>query len=240
MDKDGLDRLLKHNVDILSHIYDNEEGEPETLREELDIGNSTAYKKLNDLEREGILRECEDGNGYELTGYGILLLESRNVYEETLKVSKYMKTITEPNLPSPPLEMFRGLDENLETEAPIELHRSLLQNTEEFYGTTPFPPPKAVNIYAGAVIDDETTGEVVVDQKTRNYLDTNFRDEMLEVLKNDGELYVTDSEIEFGVVVMYGESSKCTVNIHNGGHVEAVLVSESEEAIEWAYQVYQI
>lgn len=234
---DGLGAALDTRAPLLSALADGPKRQ-RTLREELDVARSTAYKGLRELTELGLVRETDDG--YALTASGRLAAQTHATYRERLE----RLTAARPVLASVPADA--GVPPAFLEEAtvvtadrhaperPLSTFDSLADDADEIRSLSPAAVPRFMPDLHEAVEAGYHRG-IVVERPAVEALRESY-DAFDEAVAAGLEVHVLEEPLAFGLTVFDDEGAALTT--YDDG-VSGLFHSTADGAVAWARGTYE-
>lgn len=243
--KEILDLLLLR-YDLLSCLDGNEYEKPE-LADRIDSSQATIYRALNDLEEAGMIEYETDG--YKLTICGTILLEEYTKFtaliEDTIDARHVLNTI--PGTPSISVELLRNSEivpaDSPETHVPGTRITTLISEGTRVQGLAKaHTQPDAHDVWHRNIVERDVDTELVFQADMYDHLRSLENPKIEETLSSENFTAYTVGHVPFGLLLIETrDGDSCAVLLAYGSEdfLRGILINDSEEAIDWARNVYQ-
>ena len=215
-----------------------------TLREDLDVPQSTLNRNLTKLAEEGWVRERSDRT-YRLTSLGAFFVEQFSPMEDVMTVVDRLSAYPD----SFPIEEWefdisRLADAEYVSAAPNEPYavinrvRAVFEGSSKLHGINPHYNPAYIDVTVRVARRPE--GEVV-GLTPAHQMDPAVRDESFDVSAfpddADVEFRVWDGDIDYGLAVVDDDTVLFTGD-HEGGMPGVLFETTDPEVVEWAREEF--
>lgn len=210
------------------------------LRDELDVSRSTAYKAVSELEELAIARRCD--NGYELTLLGRLLFEQyREFHDRFAAICRPGELLAVlPREADIPFDVLDGAEshasERHAPNRPVREIERVVEDASVVKGTGPVVLPRYVELFSEQVVSESLDAELVFEQPVFEHLTTDYEADFSEAASSEHlSVWVTDSELPFGLLVVEAPTKKAGVIVYDStGDIKGFVVNDTDRAYDWA------
>lgn len=234
-------RILAKAKPLLVYLQDGPMYKSE-LAEEIGVSKSTVYNWTRELQDHDVVERTS--RGYRLTRVGRIHVEMFLVFgdvsERIYRLAPLLRALPADDLPPEAvLRSCRIVTARSNPDAPVEVLLSLLDDADRVFGTVPVLGSRLAGAVGRALQAGDLGAEFTVPEATMDALrDTHAF--VIEAFENSdrSELHVTDRCVGFGALAFAGDDTSVALLAYTDrGHLDVVLLAESDEAVAWAWTV---
>lgn len=237
------DTLRKRNQ-VLQTLIDNPQTKSE-LTESVSTSHSTVERAIRSLQELGCIELQNEQYHVTLTGK-----LSLNVYQDYVNTTDDLAEIHKvidslPETISLDREFINGASKHIADpkvpETALSKSNKLLNSATKLTGLAPLSLPSYPDLIQSEIQENNLEVELVVE---RDVLDSLYevRGESFAnfIANNNTSIFSTDEPIPCAIWIMETpEGEHAGITVYNQSSVQAVLINDREEAVEWARETYE-
>lgn len=211
----------------------------EEIAEEFDRSDSTIYKRIKELEQNGLIKEAE--NVVTITVFGKTVLKR---YRDLRKICEFKDLLGEisSEVEIDPEILEKGeliLPENHAPHKPLKYLENIVRGHNEIQVISPFMVPKYVEFFYDPIIDGELDIEVILTEEVVRYVFSEYHRKFTTALEYDNlTINKIHDQLPFGIFIC-GDQEICLMVYESGNGIKGLVHCKSDESVNWAKKLFQ-
>lgn len=240
----------KVSEDVMDIIWKREEyleflsngGGPKTQKEikkEFDLSDSMIYKRIKELEENGLVEDTKEG--FEITLFGKTAFKR---YKDLKRLCDFKEVLGEVSseIEIDPRILEEGeliLPKSPDPHRPVKYLKDIVKDHEEIKVLSPVVIPRYVEFFYDKVIDKELEMEAILTEEVVRYVFSEYHRKLTTALEYDNfNVRKTHEELPFGVFIC-GDEEICLIIYDSDGKINGLVHCDTENSVNWANNLYE-
>lgn len=240
---EAMRNTLRKRNRVLKALSDSSQTKSE-LTNQTGVSRSTIERAIRSLQELGCIKK--QSGKYHLTTAGKLALDTYQDYvEATDDLTELHEAINElPDNISVNHEFIRGASKSIADpqvpETALRESNKLLHSATKLTGLAPLSLPSYPDLLQSKIQENGLEVELIIEQNVLESLHEVRGDTFTDFVEHgNANLFSTNDSLPCAIWIMETpEGDYAGITIYNQGGVQAVLINNSETAIQWARNVY--
>jgi len=240
---EAMRNTLRKRNRILKALSDSSQTKSE-LTNQTGVSRSTIERAIRSLQELGCIRK--QNRKYHLTTAGKLALDTYQDYvEATNDLTELHEVINElPDNISINPEFISGASKNIADpqvpETALRESNELLHSATKLTGLAPLSLPSYPDLLQSKIQENGLDVELIIEQDILESLHQVRGESFADFVEHENtNLFTTSDSLPCAIWIMETpEGDYAGITVYNQGSVQAVLINDSNDAIEWARSIY--
>jgi len=242
---EAMRNTLRKRNQVLKALDDNSQSKFE-LTDNLNVSRSTIERAIRTLQELGCIRK--QNKKYHTTTSGKLALDTYQDYvemtEELTELHEIINSL--PDSISIDREFIRGASKNIANpqvpETALRESNELLHSATKLTGLAPLSLPSYPDLLQSKIQENGLDVELIIEQDILESLHQVRGESFADFVEHENtNLFTTSDSLPCAIWIMETpEGDYAGITVYNQGSVQAVLINDSNDAIEWARSVYDV